>query len=160
MKLLRKRVRNSDKTYAVMFTSQSELEILQATVTKAELHTPKIPDTEKVLNRLKSMRITLSKALGQWDELSIVDEIASSNTTNVIPSSEEIREHLYEQLKAQIAIYSGRKDGGLAVLQNMFCDLNEDKDIVCECCNQKITDKGMHKSNCEIVTNYFNVFNK
>lgn len=139
MKLLRKRVRNSDKTYAVMYTSQSELEILQAIVTKAELHTPKILDTEKALNKLKSMRIALGRALGQWSELPIVDEVIPNNIQINIIDIQKIMDIIETKLEEQEKVknleryYAGCEyNTGLSAgkLQTLRVVLNDVKEVI------------------------------
>lgn len=69
-----------------------------------------------------------------------------------------IRENLYQQLRSQISIYAGKRDGGLATLQDLYNNLNEDKPIICECCKQEIDGKGGHLTGCEIVKEYFKLF--
>lgn len=75
----------------------------------------------------------------------------------VMPMDDTIK-MLYEKLRAQISIYAGKKDGGLATLQDLYGALNDGETIICECCGQRITGKGGHLTGCDIVKKYFKVF--
>lgn len=67
--------------------------------------------------------------------------------------------YLYEKLKAQISIYSGKKDGGLASLQDMYTKMDLGKKVICDCCGNKINGKnGHHDKSCPIVKKYNEMF--
>jgi len=75
----------------------------------------------------------------------------------VMPMDDTIK-ILYEKLRAQISIYAGKKDGGLATLQDLYSAINDGETIICECCGQRITGKGGHLTGCDIVKRYFKAF--
>lgn len=62
----------------------------------------------------------------------------------VMPLATDMREHLFQQLKAQISVYAGKKDGGLAILQDVIHKLVNGEEIVCESCGHKINGNGRH----------------
>lgn len=67
-----------------------------------------------------------------------------------------MRDSLLDRIMAQVSVYSGRKDGGLATLQDLHEKLRTRQAIVCECCNQNLVYG--HAWNCEIVKNYTELF--
>lgn len=83
---------------------------------------------------------------------------AGQNETIVMRTNKEIREELFQKLMNQISIYSGRMNGGLATLQDLFHKLNNGEKIVCECCGNRVDGEGGHESNCMIVEKYQEVF--
>lgn len=52
----------------VLVVTPEELEILQGVVRKAEMHTPRIPGTERLLSRLINMKKVLNKAFGEFKQ--------------------------------------------------------------------------------------------
>lgn len=50
----------------VLVVTPEELEILQGVVRKAEMHTPRIPGTERLLSRLINMKKVLNKVFGEF----------------------------------------------------------------------------------------------
>ena len=73
----------------------------------------------------------------------------------VMPLATEIREHLFQQLMAQISVYSGKRDGGLATLQDLFYKLDKGEKIICDCCGHEVNGRDRHQAECEIVKHYF-----
>lgn len=68
-----------------------------------------------------------------------------------------IREGLLAKLMAQISIYSGKKDGGLANLQDMVHKLTKGEAIHCERCERDVFAEG-HTEGCIIVSEYEKIF--
>lgn len=50
----------------ILIVTPEELEILQGVVRKAEMHTPRIPGTERLLSRLINMKKVLNKVFGEF----------------------------------------------------------------------------------------------
>lgn len=63
-------------------------------------------------------------------------------------------EELYAKITAQIAVYSGIPDGGLAALQDMHHKLMNGKSIKCQECGAV----NEHEYDCSIVTRYKEIF--
>jgi len=59
---------------------------------------------------------------------------------------------------AQISVYAGKRDGGLATLQDLVYKLGEGEKVICECCGHKMNGRGGHNPECEIVKHYFEFF--
>lgn len=72
----------------------------------------------------------------------------------------EIQRELLAKLTAQIAVYTGKRGGGLAVLQDLMHKYDADLPIICECCQRQISPQGGHNEDCEIVKHYTEVFGK
>jgi hypothetical protein len=72
--------------------------------------------------------------------------------------NDTISKELYEKLRIQISIYSGKLDGGLASLQDMYHKMNNKEKVICECCGNVINGDGGHDKNCKIVLKYNQVF--
>lgn len=50
----------------LLVVTAEEMEILQGLIRKAEMHTPKIPKTERLLGRLMAMRRVINKVFGDF----------------------------------------------------------------------------------------------
>lgn len=61
------------------------------------------------------------------------------------------RVDLLDKLLSQISVYSGKRNSGLVVLQDLIYKLENNKNIICEVCGNNTKS---HKENCEIVTEY------
>lgn len=90
--------------------------------------------------------------------LKLVEEKAIQVQAKVSTMATETRERLYQQLRSQISIYAGKRDGGLATLQDLYNKLETGETITCECCGCKINGKGRHLAECQIVKDYFEFF--
>ena len=69
-------------------------------------------------------------------------------------------DELLDKLTAQISVYSGRKVGGLAALQDLIHRMESEERTVCECCGGEGY-RGRtpwHKDDCPIVKKYKTVF--
>lgn len=64
---------------------------------------------------------------------------------------------ILKKLHAQIAVYSGRRVGGLSALREMTLDMAEGYLPVCNCCKRKIWKHG-HADSCPILKRYQDVF--
>jgi hypothetical protein len=70
-----------------------------------------------------------------------------------------VLETLYFQLTAQIAIYAGQRNGGLATLQDYVGKRDHQQPVICECCGGELSGHtGGHKEDCAIVAHYFTLF--
>lgn len=63
-----------------------------------------------------------------------------------------------DKLMAQISVYAGRYDGGLATLQDYVHKMETGQKIICQACNQEI--KKSHAHNCPIVLAYLRLFDQ
>ena len=71
---------------------------------------------------------------------------------------EETIEYLFYKLMAQISVYSGKKDGGLANLQDYIAERSMGQIIRCEICGGAGSDTARHKEDCGIIQNYNKYF--
>ena len=75
MKLLKKRITNSNNTLAILLASKEEIELLQAMSRMAYMNHPKTASTMTTHSRLHTIYKTLTKATTKWSELPIVDKV-------------------------------------------------------------------------------------
>lgn len=64
---------------------------------------------------------------------------------------------ILKKLHAQIAVYSGRRVGGLSALREMTLGMFEGCLPVCGCCKRDIWEHG-HAKSCPILKKYHDVF--